>query len=222
MTQQNSLIHTVQPVFDYIIGLRIRLDKNPGIPVQIITDEITKLFDNLEKRLTENPIKVEEKVKSTKHALTALIDDVLIKSNWEYIEDWKDNPWESQYLKTYRSETKIKEIIENSNESDLAELLYICYSLGLKKDDEKTVPNKQKMYSLIQGRLDSQDKFLPYKQIKTSHTKLNRLPPMFGFYIFGIVLIVFTISYLFASQWLWNDAAEIISDMGKLLKESGY
>jgi len=190
----------------------------------------TRYIDNDNEKVGR---RLSKKIDVVMYILAALLDDVVARSKWANNNDdnnkWLSESSESAYSSKEPSDSSKKtsdfslefslfnrslignefNIIaekEGPYDSEMAELFYIALNFGFYKHSDL----KNKVYGWISDKLPDDDRFLSPRAEIAAKGRNNRLPYIFGFWIFIIVLIVSLISYGYGSKRLWDDAASII------------
>jgi len=213
----NQLLETVKPVFNYLVELRCRFDKGDNIPIKTLQNEVINKLDNVKEQI-ENLPGMHERKEHAMYALIALTDDVILFSQWRERSRWE--PMEKRYYtKTLAGDEFFNRVDNNEiqNDPDLAEIYYISLALGFSRDEIKIRSYMELLYPRIKNRLHSNDGLLSPEAGIPYEVKESKLPPMFGFLSICIIVISFVILYFIGSKWLFNDASEFIHETSNLL-----
>ncbi len=218
---KNVIIEKAQPVMEYIIDQRRKFETAEVMP-DVLRLELKKKLSDMETELLKFH-QIHSRLDTIKYVLTALIDEIVIFSNWRYVDQWQINPLEMEIFGKNIAGERFFSLLEKEGYSDpeMAELFYLCLCLGFKRDEKKYWEYKQRLYALIPNRLPEDERRLAPGAEETIQRKLNQLPPLIGLMVLVIVIFVSAILYGVASQWLWNDAADLIHNISRLVSGNG-
>ena len=218
----NILMNSVRPVFEYLIGLRCRLDSDEKIGIDHLQSELSVIVEKMLSDLNKT-LELKEKIYTVGYIVTSLLDNAINYSRWEHADKWRDHLLEEKYFETNVAGDKFFELLQKHGyqDHDLAEIFYNCLLLGFQNDNEEVPKIKNRLYRLINDRLPEDDRFISPGAEQVIAKKDQFLPPMFGTLAIIIIIMILTGLYLIISQWMWNDAAKLIHDTANILR-NGY
>ncbi|MBF0232050.1 MAG: DotU family type IV/VI secretion system protein [Desulfamplus sp.] len=219
---QNIIIASCQPIFEYILQMRSNYKTGKPFPMDEVRNECLDLLKRMETNLLKYP-KNHSRLDIVKYIITSLIDEIIIFSAWTNSDEWQAHPLEMELFGKSVAGERFFELLESYGYRDpeLAELFYICLSIGFDRKIVQEKEYKQRLYALIINRLPEDERRLsPGAEEAIVGDKVN-LPPMFGYMTVAIVLVVAIFVYVVASQMLWNDASEFINNLSATITK-GY
>jgi len=144
-----KLYELATPLFLYLVSFRRKVRK--GYPVSAVTvkGELQDLFRRLEKE-AHHDRHLSSLYEEARYPLVVVADEVLLHSDWEQAEEWKNEHLLEQEL--YHSTTGGDDIFELASElehhrTELAAILFTALSLGSYHSKRDKLPEvKSKLY----------------------------------------------------------------------------
>lgn len=207
--QQNPVVFSVQGILDTLAGLRIRFEAGETLSQSQVREILKEKLDEMENMLVRFP-QLHSRKQTIKYVIVALVDEVMIFSNWPYAKNWQQNPLELEVFGRSIAGENFFSLLENEGYKDpeLAELFFICLCFGFNRNDRQYRDYKQRLYALIPQRMPEDERRLSPGAEDTIGGRENTLPPLIGHTALIIAIFVSTLCYWIASQWLWHDAAD--------------
>ena len=221
----NLVVAAARPVIDYLLGFRYRLESGENIDSHTLRGDIIHCLGEMESSLRTNPA-MHTKIEPIKYIMTGFADEVILSSDWDRAKEWYDRLLEMELFKTSVVGERFYTLLEDEGyrDADMAELFYTCLVLGFRgryrNQQEKINTIKQRLYALLPNRLPDDERRLTPGAENVIGGKQKHLPRMFGLSAIAIVLLVALVLYFVASQWMWNDIAEVINEVSKSLLSS--
>ncbi len=206
---RNPAIFSVQAVLDTLAGLRIRFEAGETLSQLQVRDILKEKLKEMENTLNKFPA-LHSRQQTIKYVIVALIDEVMIFSKWPYAKHWQQNPLELEVFGRSIAGENFFSLLENEGlrDPELAELFFVCLCFGFNRNEHQYRDCKQRLYALIPRRIPEDERRLSPGAEDTVRGRQNTLPPMIGYTALIIAIVVSTICYWVASQWLWHDAAD--------------
>ena len=116
--------------------LQLRKSEDPGDP-EALRRDVEELFRLLEERAREAEIP-EANVSQAKYALAALVDELILTSNWQAKESWSGRPLQLEYFNDFAAGeefyNKLETLrrVQDPGKLDVLEVYYLCLTLGFK------------------------------------------------------------------------------------------
>jgi len=219
-TTGNLIIKSSEPIFNYLMNLKEKLELGEVFSPEVIRKDAIKLIAAAEKELLKNP-NFHTRLDIIKYVLTALIDEVIIFSPWKYAQEWQVNPIEMELFGKSIAGEKFFELLESDGYRDpeLAELFYNCLAIGFNRKIVREREYKQRLYALISDRIPEDERRLSPGAAETIIREDSRLPPLFGILAITTVLVVSALVYAISSQFLWSEASEFIHNVSIILNK---
>lgn len=121
-------------IFTYV--LQLQRSPDPGDP-EALRIQIDELFRALESRAKQMQI-AEPHLADAKYAIVAIIDEMILNSDWKVKETWSTRPLQMEYFNSFSAGEEFYVKIENyRNSTDknmlgVLEVYYTCLSLGFR------------------------------------------------------------------------------------------
>jgi len=214
----NVIIQSASPLLNYLVELKLKLSKGEQISPDVLRNDAKTLLSDVEKKLLEHS-RFHTRLDLIKYVLTALIDEVIIFSSWEYHNEWQNHPLEMDLFKKNIAGEKFFELLENDGYRDpeLAELFFVCLAIGFDRKIVRDKEMKKRLYALINERLPEDERRLSPGAEEAVVKPISILPPLFGIVAITTVLIVSVVVYTISSQLLWHEASEFIHNVSRNL-----
>lgn len=120
----------VDPVFEYVLGLLVRIDHQETPSPEEEQGHIRKLLDEADAKAAQTP-----EWKLAKYGLVCWIDEVLIEAPWSGAPWWAENILERQLFRTrLRNQEFYKQAGDAAahSQKDALEVFYLCVVLGFR------------------------------------------------------------------------------------------
>jgi type VI secretion system protein ImpK len=120
----------VDPVFEYVLGLLARIDRQEAASPEEEQGRIRKRLDEADAKAAQTP-----EWKLAKYALVCWIDEVLIEAPWTGAPWWAENILERQLFRTrLRNQEFYRQAGEAAahSQKDALEVFYLCVVLGFR------------------------------------------------------------------------------------------
>jgi len=119
----------------FILILQLRSTNDYG-NAPVLKSKVHEMFDRLERNARSSGID-NEKIRFTKFALAAFLDETIISSAWDHKDEWLSEPLQIQMFDTFNAG---EEFFSNLNmlrqrsgsNKEVLEIYYLCLSLGFK------------------------------------------------------------------------------------------
>lgn len=208
---ENLIIGSASPLLNYLTDLKRKLAKGEQLSPDVVKKDAKSLLADVENSLLKYP-DFHTRLDLIKYVLTALIDEVIIFSSWEYNNDWQANPLEMELFGKSIAGERFFELLENDGYRDpeLAELFFVCLAIGFDRKIVRDKEMKKRLYALINNRLPEDERRLSPGAQEAIVKSGAKLPPMFGVAAIVTVLVVSVLVYTISSQLLWHDASKFI------------
>ncbi|WP_083927832.1 type IVB secretion system protein IcmH/DotU [Desulfobacter curvatus] len=218
----NIIIQSASPLLNYLVELKLKLSKGEQISPDVLRNDAKTLLSDVEKKLLEHS-RFHTRLDLIKYVLTALIDEVIIFSSWEYHNEWQNHPLEMDLFEKNIAGERFFELLENDGYRDpeLAELFFVCLAIGFDRKIVRDKEMKKRLYALINERLPEDERRLSPGAEEAVVKPISILPPLFGIVAITTVLIVSMVVYTISSQLLWHEASEFIHNVSRNLTK-GY
>ena len=221
----NLVVNAARPVINYLLGFRYRLESGENIDTHTLRGDIIHSLEEMESSLRTNPT-MHNRIEPIKYIMTGFADEVILSSNWDRAKEWHDRLLEMELFKTSIVGERFFTLVEDEGyrDADMAELFYTCLVLGFigsyRDQQGKINTINQRLYALLANRLPDDERRLTPGAENVIGGKQKHLPRMFCLSALAIVLVVSLVLYFVASQWMWNDIAEVINEVSKSLLSS--
>ncbi len=211
----NQVSSAVKPVIDFLLGFRYRLEMGAEIDLYTLRKDIHNALQAVEAALNSSP-SLHSRADIIRYIVVGFADEVILTSQWSKANEWREKLLEMELFKTSVAGERFFELLEQYGyrDSELAELFFTCLALGFRgkfrsrEDDLRAF--KQRVYAVLPHRLPDDERILT-PAAGVAYTGGNTMMPrIFGISTVVIVLLVATIGYFVASQWLWSAIAENI------------
>ena len=208
---ENLIIGSASPLLNYLTALKRKLEKGEQLSPDVVRKDAKALLNDVESSLLRYS-HFHTRLDLIKYVLTALIDEVIIFSSWEYNSDWQAYPLEMELFGKSIAGEKFFELLENDGYRDpeLAELFFVCLGIGFDRKIVRDKEMKKRLYALINNRLPEDERRLSPGAQEAIVKRGSKLPPMFGITAIVTVLVVSVVVYMVSSQLLWHDASKFI------------
>jgi type IV/VI secretion system ImpK/VasF family protein len=203
---------------NYLVELKLKLSKGEQISPDVLRNDAKALLSDVEKKLLEHS-RFHTRLDLIKYVLTALIDEVVIFSSWEYHNEWQNHPLEMDLFEKNIAGERFFELLENDGYRDpeLAELFFVCLAIGFDRKIVRDKEMKKRLYALINERLPEDERRLSPGAEEAIVKPISILPPLFGIVAITTVLIVSVVVYTISSQLLWHEASDFIHNVSQTL-----
>jgi type VI secretion system protein ImpK len=205
----------VKPVIDFLLGFRYRLETGTEIDLYTLRKDIHTALQAVDAAVHGSSV-LHSRAEIIRYVVVGFADEVILTSQWNKANEWREKLLEMELFKTSVAGERFFELLEQYGyrDAELAELFFTCLALGFRgkfrsrEDDLRTI--KQRVYAVLPQRLPDDERILtPAAGVAfTGGDKM--MPRIFGISTVVIVLLVSTIGYFVASQWLWTAIAETI------------
>jgi type IV/VI secretion system ImpK/VasF family protein len=214
----NIIIQSASPLLNYLVELKLKLSKGEQISPDVLRNDAKALLSDVEKKLLEHS-RFHTRLDLIKYVLTALIDEVVIFSSWEYHNEWQNHPLEMDLFEKNIAGERFFELLENDGYRDpeLAELFFVCLAIGFDRKIVRDKEMKKRLYALINERLPEDERRLSPGAEEAIVKPISILPPLFGIVAITTVLIVSVVVYTISSQLLWHEASDFIHNVSQTL-----
>ena len=208
---ENLIIGSASPLLNYLTELKRKLEKGEQLSPDVVRKDAKALLNDVESSLLRYS-HFHTRLDLIKYVLTALIDEVIIFSSWEYNSDWQAYPLEMELFGKSIAGEKFFELLENDGYRDpeIAELFFVCLGIGFDRKIVRDKEMKKRLYALINNRLPEDERRLSPGAQEAIVKRGSKLPPMFGITAIVTVLVVSVVVYMVSSQLLWHDASKFI------------
>jgi type VI secretion system protein ImpK len=210
----------VQPVIDLLVGLKCKVRAGEKVDPGVLREEILDRLKSLESSMHSIP-QLQNKVETVKHVLVYFADEVILNSGWEHAGQWEENLLELELFNSRLGGEQFftKLDSEGMNHPELAELFFICLSLGFRGKyrirEEPLKGIRETLYSRFQFRLPDDERRLSPGAEMIDPGVNSPLPRMFGLWTIGIVSIVTLGLYLLTSQLIWKEIASVVHQISQ-------
>jgi len=211
----NLVSMAVKPVIDFLLGFRYRLETGTEIDLYALRKDIHTALQGVDAAVHGSPA-LHSRAEIIRYVVVGFADEVILTSQWNKANEWREKLLEMELFKTSVAGERFFELLEQYGyrDAELAELFFTCLALGFRgkfrsrEDDLRAI--KQRVYAVLPQRLPDDERILtPAAGVAfTGGDKM--MPRIFGISTVVIVLLVSTIGYFVASQWLWTAIAETI------------
>jgi type VI secretion system protein ImpK len=143
-------------IFLFALGMRSRADK---AEFNAVHAGALRLFEEFERR-AKTQRKDPEETAAAKYALAALVDEVVLSSDWPGREQWADDPLQLRFFGTYLAGEGFFERLDalrttEKTSADVLEIYYLCLLLGFKgKYGISDVERLQALRKVVQNELE--------------------------------------------------------------------
>jgi len=218
ITGENLIIGSASPLFNYLTELKRKLEKGEQLSPDVLRKDAKALLNDVESSLLKYS-HFHTRLDLIKYVLTALTDEVIIFSSWEYNNDWQAYPLEMELFGKSIAGERFFELLENDGYRDpeLAELFFVCLGIGFDRKIVRDREMKKRLYALINNRLPEDERRLSPGAQEAVVKRGSQLPPMFGITAIVTVLVVSVLVYMVSSQLLWHDASKFIHNVSLFL-----
>jgi type VI secretion system protein ImpK len=219
---QNPLRAAVKPMIDYLLGFRYRLETGAEIDLYGLRKDILNTLQTVDVVLRSSP-GLHSRVETIRYLLVGLADEVILSSTWSKAKEWREKLLEMELFKTSVAGERFFDLLERDGYRDpeLADFFYICLALGFRgkyrSRENEIGAIKQRVYAVSPSRLPDDERMLT-PGADFAYTGGDKIMPrIFGISTVVAVLVVATIGYFIASQWLWSAIAETIHAIARSL-----
>lgn len=218
--QGNLIIKSSAPLLEYLVELKEHLERGKVPSPDVIRKDTKILLSSVEKELLKYP-HFHTRLDIIKYVLTALTDEIIIFSPWQYAREWQSNPLEMELFGKNIAGEKFFELLENDGYRDpeLAELFFVCLGIGFKRKIVREREHKLRLYALINERIPEDERRLSPGAEESIVKEISKLPPLFGIVAITTVLVISALIYTISSQLLWNEASEYIHHVSEILNK---
>jgi type IV/VI secretion system ImpK/VasF family protein len=212
---QSQVSLAVKPVIDFLLGFRYRLEMGADIDLYTLRRDILNTLQAVDGILRNSP-GLHSRVEVIRYLLVGFADEVILSSTWSKAKEWREKLLEMELFKTSVAGERFFDFLERDGYRDpeLAEFFFTCLSLGFRgkfrSREGELQAIKQRVYAVLPHRLPDDERILT-PGAGVAFTGGNKMiPRIFGISTVVIVLLVSTVGYFVASQWLWSAIAETI------------
>ena len=218
--QGNLIIRSSAPLLRYLLNLKEQLARGEVLSPDVVRKDSKTLLSSVEKELLKHP-NFHTRLDIIKYILTALTDEIIIFSPWQYAREWQSNPLEMELFGKNIAGEKFFELLENEGYRDpeLAELFFVCLGIGFNRKIVKDREHKLRLYALINERIPEDERRLSPGAELAIIKEGSRLPPLFGIVAITTVLVISALVYTISSHLLWNEASEYIHHVSEILNK---
>lgn len=215
---ENIIVKSAFPLLEYLVTLKRKLEQGEVLSPDVIRKDGKNLLTAVENDLLKFP-HFHARLDLIKYVLTALIDEVVIFSPWQYAQDWQAHPLEMELFGESIAGEKFFELLENDGYRDpeLAELFFLCLTIGFDRKIVRETEMKKRLYALINERIPEDERRLSPGAEEAVIRPGSNLPPMFGIVAITTVLVVSVLIYTISSQLLWHEASKFIHNVSEFL-----
>jgi len=212
---QNQVSIAVKPVIDFLLGFRYRLETGAEIDLYTLRKDILNALQTVD-GVIRNSSTLHARADIIRYLLVGFADEVILSSNWSQAKEWREKLLEMELFKTSVAGERFFDLLERDGYRDpeLADLFFTCLALGFRgkfraREDELRAI-KQRVYAVLPNRLPDDERILA-PGAGVAYTGGDKMMPrIFGVSTVLAVLLVSTIGYFVASQWLWSGISETI------------
>lgn len=217
-SSENIIVKSALPVLEYLVMLKQKMEQGEILSPDVIRKDGKALLASVEDELLKYP-HFHSRRKTIKYVLTALIDEVVIFSSWQYAAEWQAHPLEMEIFGESIAGEKFFALLENDGYRDpeLAELFFICLSIGFNRKIVRETGMKQRLYALINDRIPEDERRISPGAEEAVIRPDSNLPPLFGVVAVTTVLVVSALVYTISSQMIWHEASKFIHDVSVFL-----
>jgi type IV/VI secretion system ImpK/VasF family protein len=225
MTPHQSVMKAIKPMTDYLLHLKLRFASNENIDPGVLREELKGRLEDMQNRLSQLPIPgIHNRFETIKYIFAALSDEIIYHSNWEYSDQWLNNPLEAEVMEAAVAGEEFFRLLERDGLNDplMAELFYTCLVLGFGRDRPDYHDLKRRLYMILPDTLPENEQQLSPGAETYIAGQIPRLPPMFGFLSLAFVTVIFSLLYVSANHILWERAADFLRVIRITLLTDGY
>jgi len=139
----------------FLLIFHIRSNHDPGYPDNL-RKEIALLVQSLDKQ-GKNGGYAEEDIKAARYALLALIDEILLNSQWPFKDQWADRPLQLEHFGEHMAGERFFDLLERvrqkgARKADLLEVFYVTLTLGFQ--GKYKLRGREELNNLIRNILE--------------------------------------------------------------------
>jgi len=215
---ENFIVKSALPLLEYLVSLKQKFERGEVLSPDVIRKDGKNLLAGVENELLKFP-NFHSRLDLIKYVLTALIDEVIIFSPWQYAEEWQAHPLEMELFGKSIAGEKFFELLENDGYRDpeLAELFFCCLAIGFDRKIVRDTEMKKRLYALINDRIPEDERRLSPGAEEAVILPNTNLPPLFGIIAITTVLVISVLVYTISSQLLWHEASKFIHNVSEFL-----
>ncbi len=227
MGNQITLYELASQLFLFLVSFRHKIRK--GVPVSIseVRSRLDRIFDD-QKSIAYQDVRLENLYNRVKYPLTALVDEIILTSQWEHAQQWAGELLEKKFFNTSIAGSEFFRLIEELLESnfphkddiEVGQIFYICLSLGFKgkyNEDAPEIRSLQiRLYRHLPESIPSGETGLTPEAYHVVPSMGKKMQPVTNLARAAIICIGFCILYFIVNQCLWNNTIE---DVRKEVKE---
>lgn len=212
----------VKPMIDFLLGFRYRLETGAEIDLYSLRRDLLATLQGVDATMRQNA-SLHARVDTLRYLLVGLADEVILDSTWERAKEWREKLLEMELFKTSVAGERFFDLLDRDGYRDpeLAEFFYICLALGFRgkyrSRENELIDIRQRVYAVSPGRLPDDERVLTPGADWAFTGGDKVMPRVFGISTVLTVLLVATIGYFIASQWLWSTIAETIHAVARSL-----
>lgn len=211
----------------FILILQLRTIDDFGEP-EILKSKVNEMFDKFDRDARNNDIDY-EKVKYSKFALAAFLDETIISSQWNQKQEWLTEPLQLKLFNTFNAG---EEFFSNINlirqkttaNKDVLEIYYLCLTLGFKgKYQFQSPENIRRVIDDLNMELHPQmfkamDEISPNAKPRENFVQSvkSRNAQLWVFPLAAV--IIFIIFYLIMSSSISGKASDLIVNLKNLVQ----
>ena len=216
-----QLMQIAGPVVDLLVQLRAGIKAGRDMSPDALRRTVVEGLENMESQMLSAPL-LQNKVAPVKQVLVYFADEVILASGWAHAGQWRETLLEYAFFKTRLGGEKFYEMIdEHQGDPEMAELFYTCLSLGfLGKYRINPTPIagiRENLYARFAFRLPDDERRLSPGAELVHPGQTSTLPRMFGVWTLVVVSFVSLGLYVVTSQLIWNNIADGVGSVCKLL-----
>ncbi len=212
----------VKPMIDFLLGFRYRLETGAEIDLYGLRKDLLNTLQIVDTNVLQSPT-LHARAETIRYLLVGLADEVLLSSTWSRAKEWREKLLEMELFRTSVAGERFFDLLERDGYRDpeLVEFFYICLALGFRgkfrSRDNELIDIKQRVYAVSPARLPDDERVLTPGADWAFTGGDKVMPRIFGISTVVTVLVVATIGYFIASQWLWSSIAETIHAIARTL-----
>jgi len=196
----SNLADLYSDIFTLVLYLRDTADF--GDP-KILHDKIDNMFKNIETKAKQMGIS-DEDISDAKYAVSALVDETVLYSNWSLRNVWLNNPLVVEYFNDALAGEmffdRIERIRTDNKKLHLLEVYYMCLMFGFEGRYKILGPEELKAYiNGIREQLGFKvsDKLSPHSEPqKIAMKKRSMIPKWLVYASYGFVALVAIIIFI--------------------------
>ena len=215
-----KLYELATPLFLYLVSFRRKVRKGYPVSATMVKGELQEIFRRMEQEARHDR-HLHTLYEEARYPLVVVADEVLLHSDWEHAEEWKNQHLLEQEL--YHTTTGGDDIFELASElehhrTELAAVLFTALSLGSYHSKRDKLPEvKSKLYYQLTEYLSEAkaEELTPqaYHVVPREAVRFSPAITLARVLVFGLGLSVL---YYGAARISWNNA---LSDLRSLVEQ---